>query len=125
MNDIKIRYVLKSKCTGKISFKWYYIQQIEKGLNNLFDLEHYTIIERDRFTGLKDKNEKEIYENDIVNFRPMKKYKINVMVSKVVFKNNCWCLENNKTYLKDNFSLTGVEVIGNIHENPELSEKND
>ncbi len=74
----------------------------------------------EQFAGLLDKNVKDIYKGDIVKFKPMKKYKKDYELSEVVFKDNCWCLDDNKTYLKSNFSLTGVEIIGNTHENPEL-----
>lgn len=39
----------------------------------------------------------------------------------VVFKDYCFCLEDNRTYLVDNKSLVAVKAVtGNIHEEPEL-----
>ena len=32
----KIRYVLKNKITGSIEYKYYYLEQIEKGIEKLF-----------------------------------------------------------------------------------------
>ena len=64
---IKIRYALKNKNTNQIHFKWYTISQIEeKGLSKLFDIENYEILGRDLKTGWVDRNNKDIYNNDIV-----------------------------------------------------------
>jgi len=81
----------------------------------------YENVELMQFTGLKDKNKKEIYEGDIV-----KDEKGNIMICKFIqgsfglsqyesrfFQalSDAW-IENSK-----------LEVIGNIYENPELLKK--
>jgi len=67
-----------------------------------------------QFTGLKDKNGKEIYEGDIVKRRE---------VYIVVFDFCAWMLqrigEPARFYL-NRHPTTEWEVIGNIYENPEL-----
>lgn len=74
-DKIKIRYVLKNRNTGKIHYKWYTIEQIEKeGLSNLFDIENYEIISRDRDIGLLDKHGDSIYDRDILKIDEIGSY---------------------------------------------------
>lgn len=63
-----------------------------------------------QFTGLKDKNGKEIYEGDIV--KTVKEDWVKVYYD----RGNYWVWRYQLAYLWE----TGVEVIGNIYENPEL-----
>jgi hypothetical protein len=63
----------------------------------------------------KLKNEKELYEGDIVSVRGRKK--IGIYQTSVVFKNQGFQLEVNDTYLNDSASLTAIlDVISTIHE---------
>ena len=80
-----------------------------------------------QFTGLKDKNGKDIYEGDI--FKPFSE---GINYYKVVFEKGCFGLHHNYGYwgtLGRFFELANenkmefeVEVIGNIFQNPELLE---
>ena len=70
----------------------------------------------EQYTGLKDKNDKEIYEGDIVEYdwyiRNDKSYRVK---EQVVFDDMGARLCNDRIR-----NCSNVEIIGNIHENPDL-----
>jgi len=75
-----------------------------------------------QFTGLKDKNEVEIYEGDIVIVKGTKRH--GYYITKVIYSFQGFTLDLNHTYLNNDACLKSrIEVIGNIHKNPELLEK--
>jgi uncharacterized phage protein (TIGR01671 family) len=84
-------------------------------------------IELMQYTGLKDRNGKEIYEGDIVSFYIDFGYGDQKVKAKVVFDNGSFKYENkvgsdfHKVACEDarEFNLD-VEVVGNIYENSEL-----
>ncbi|MDM0746431.1 YopX family protein [Clostridium perfringens] len=109
------------------------------------DKSHYVLDYEDsieaeilQYTGLKDKNGKEIYEGDILRCKCLKKCKLDSCAEKVIqYKNSLiewWESGCNLGYrLRDSKGKTmmikpthlntmEVEVIGNIYENPELLE---
>ena len=75
-----------------------------------------------QFTGLLDKEGKEIYEGDIVRCLPKGWIKDEFLISKVYYDNNAAEFRGFiKTFNGD--KLPETEVIGNIYENPELLNK--
>ncbi len=68
-----------------------------------------------QYTGIKDKNGKEIYEGDIVCY----KYNGELIKVMVEFVNGAYFAGDAFLYNKRNVA----KIIGNIYENPELLEK--
>ena len=78
-----------------------------------------------QFTGLYDANEKEIYERDIIRFH----FNGSEYILCVIFNNEvgAWCVAYKGSEYVGTRPLgellceySGMEVIGNIHDNPEL-----
>ena len=69
------------------------------------------------YTGLKDKNGKEIWEGDVVKLESWEPD-----ICEVVFDRGGFCFRfsSDDNYYPDGKYLEDGEVIGNIYENPEL-----
>jgi uncharacterized phage protein (TIGR01671 family) len=91
-----------------------------------------------QFTGKKDKKDNDVYEDDIIiadgfEFEdyvdsgipdsPDEKYKD--CKAKVIYSGTMFCIETDHigNVPLDHFDSKEIEIIGNIHSNPELYEK--
>lgn len=87
------------------------------------DVERETI---GQYTGLKDKNKKEIYEGDIVKFKNRITNDEDIFTVRYCEERASFVLSN-KSYNELTINIKGrilfVEVIGNIYDNPELLEE--
>ncbi|WP_322935105.1 YopX family protein [Listeria monocytogenes] len=79
-----------------------------------------------QFTGLRDKNGKKIFEGDIVEIIEIDAFgnlDWNRLKGKVMFSEGAWLVTDNRSFAIPLWSeINEIEVIGNIHENPELFE---
>lgn len=75
-----------------------------------------------QFTGLIDKNGKEIYEDDWCTAKFRTKNGIQVVQGRIIMDEFMWCIDCTGCVGDDIFSINRLhdfEIIGNIYENPE------
>lgn len=101
---------IKFRAWDKITEEWNYFNlKNAMDISNFYDnFEDYINIEQ--FTGLHDINSKEIYEGDIVKVGKMK-YFAEIKWNNFLGRWDC------EPYT---WSVYNFEIIGNIHQNPEL-----
>jgi uncharacterized phage protein (TIGR01671 family) len=136
VREIKVRYTFKHVGTGNIEKKIYTLSQLEvkntKELSPCFNVGYgYELVGRDEYTGLKDKNGKEIYEGyickdgntfyQIIWIDRLAKYCAKVIKSEyALVRDMPFALQQ---YVIDGTLECKLEIIGNIYENPELIKK--
>ena len=120
MREIKFKYIWQYQETGRITSTIISLDDLENVakesncisfLTKLLPERLYTFIDRCEFTGLHDKNGKEIFKGDIL--------KSGDDIGKVIFSRGAFMVqfdEDDFEYLQDIM----FEKIGDIHNNPEL-----
>ena len=127
MREIKFRAWVKEK---KAIFEVILIDYVTKKVTYLLERVRHLLSIRDakfndvelmQYTGLKDKNEKEIYEGDIFHIGSKK-------ILYVVEWIDCGLKGRqikNKSWIGLDYWKDDIEVIGNIYENPEVIKKDE
>lgn len=145
--DREIKFEIKLKAKEPIN--GYKVGETLIIINSIFDLSNgvafhpinkkFEIVYKRQFTGLKDKNGKEIYEGDVIFNSNRTLITMNEDKRLYVVKWQDGEYNNQQTWLQKNpgfifekiivdgkkymdliFSKEQIEVIGNIYENPEL-----
>lgn len=103
---------------------WIYGYLADEDYINSPELEGEFLVDKDtvgQYTGRKDKNSKEIYEDDIVKSDDGKIGLVQWFEEHSAFM--IWCIADNKVYLLCNNNFSKLEVVGNIYENADLLEE--
>ena len=110
MREIKFKFLLEN---GEVTKSYYLKELIDSDSYINIECEYSSKIKQElQYTGLKDKNNVEIYESDIVKNNQGKISQINFIEDYAKYEAFD---EDFSWVVSDTF-----EVIGNIHENPEL-----
>ena len=119
MREIKFRAKIKNPHADKWVYGYLVSETYINEKNNL----GYTPVRKEtvgQYTGLHDKNGKEIYEGDIVYVVSEDENAFILWdeeTARYIIQFNGWCADFDNYYDKE------LEVIGNIYDNPDLLEK--
>ena len=124
MREIKFRQFIEGR------FSYFGFNRREGSRHHNFTCPQQLNLERhpiDQFTGLKDKNGNDVYESDIIKSVARANdhnQKGAITIGRVYFGGGSFCIAPDNfetgTKLFDVLLINSVEIIGNIHETPEL-----
>lgn len=125
MREIKFR--------GKVEGNWWYVTPADDAWEQFWALVDKKTISQ--HTGLKDCNGKEIYESDICRAKRIVFHKGKMVpgIYTIYWRDDRWHLKDQNGndyecgdyYQSDEISWQDVEVIGNLYDNPELTNKSE
>lgn len=118
MREVKFRAWYEKE---KRFLSWGELQDGTESLQTYFNNELSDVSPLMQYTGLKDKNDVEIYEEDNVRYPHIQSFKD---VWQVKFHNGSFVIKQGNILIciRDLAYKSKLEVIGNIYENPELLE---
>jgi len=122
MREIKFRQPLFYKGEFNVWFYWGFTQGKEHGWTSPQNHQSPNY----QYTGLKDKNDKEIYEGDVVSYILFSV----ILIGVVGWDDFNLCFAINPNSNDDRYHpmistfKNNIEVIGNIYENPDLLREN-
>lgn len=125
MRELRFRAWSKSEKKMIYNIQNEFEERIELGMDCFSDYLKNDDFIVEQYTGLKDKNDKEIYEGDLVSCGTIDGNPVGLVGFSTDF--GCWdVLDPNHAFGGENFNwhyCREMEVVGNIHENHELLDK--
>ena len=121
--EIKFRYVFKRKTDGHIYIIEFNVEALEdksvSQIKTMLRNDLWKLVARDQFTGLKDKNELELYADDIIDITRYEE----TTRHQIIWKEGGWQLYPPgpfPTQYLGCFKSATIEKKGNIYENKNL-----